>query len=118
MSTTYPLRVLPEQWFYTHGITGNEVSFKPQNQLREVLAQGNGVYLVLDLPHLVTKVIIAFPTQGGGAGVLGSVVPEQYAGSGGRCTLAKANTKAGPLPFRHALNPVPLWRVPTTRISR
>ncbi len=64
MSTTYPSRGLPEQWFYTHGITGNEVSFKPQNQLREVLVQGNGVYLVLDLPHLVTKVIIAFPTQG------------------------------------------------------
>ena len=42
---------------------GEEIFFDADQELMRVLAQDNPVYLVLDLPGLVTKVVICFPAQ-------------------------------------------------------
>lgn len=53
--------MLPELEYSAAGDTKDGIFFKTNEELRRVLVQGNPVYLALDLPGMLTQVIVCFP---------------------------------------------------------
>lgn len=54
-------RMLPEIGLKLSGIYQDELFFAPNCELVEVLAQKNPVFLVLELPGMLTQVLVCFP---------------------------------------------------------
>lgn len=52
---------LPQVHLFQKRYPSEEIFFETDQELMRVLIQGNPVYLVLDLPGLITKIIVCFP---------------------------------------------------------